>query len=177
MKVLVRLFALGIVCLGVVLPLSRAYSAALEDRPDASIFYPFIGSWKGKGQITEAGNKPADLSIAIFCVKASDGYAVSCKMSANNKDMSISESDLFGVDPVTGKGHWFAVSNQGETHDHVATWTDDNTLKAGYSWTQDGKKMQEDTTIILPNEKTMEFTTVVSADGAETTSFHGKLTR
>ena len=177
MKVLVRFFALGLVSLGTALPVSNLYAAAADDQPAASEFYPFIGSWKGTGQIAEAGQKPADLSIAIFCVKASAGYAVSCKMGANNKDMSMEESDLFGVDPVTGKGHWYAVSNQGETHDHVATWVDAKTMKAAYSWSQDGKKMQEDITITLPSEKTMEFKSVVSADGTEASSFSAKLTR
>lgn len=177
MKVLIRFFALSIVSLAVTIPMSKPRAATSEDQPAASIFYPLIGSWSGTGQMAEAGQKPVDLSIALFCVKASAGHAVSCKMAANNKDMLLSESDLFGVDPVTGKGHWYAVTNQGETHDHVVTWIDAKTMKATYSWSQDGKKMHEDITMSLPTEKTMEFTGVVTAGGKEASSFTGKLKR
>jgi hypothetical protein len=31
----------------------------------------------------------------------------------------MSETDLMGVDAVTGEGHWYAVINQGESHDHI----------------------------------------------------------
>jgi hypothetical protein len=177
MRVPVRFIALGLVPLAAALPMSKPRAAAPQDQPAASIFYPLLGSWKGTGQMAEAGQKPVDLALALSCVKASAGHAVSCKMVANNKDMLMSESDLFGVDPVTGKGHWYAVTNQGETHDHVATWIDAKTMKATHSWSQDGKKMHEDITMSLPTDKTMEFRGVVTADGKEASSFSGKLKR
>ena len=31
-----------------------------------------------------------------------------------------SESDMFGFDPGANKYHWYAVTNAGETHDHIA---------------------------------------------------------
>lgn len=82
-----------------------------------------------------------------------------------------------GVDPVTGKWHWYAVTNQGETHDHLADWTGADEMNARYSWIQDGKKMDEIITVKLSGKKAMEFRSVVNAHGEEVNSFSGKLKR
>ena len=91
--------------------------------------------------------------------------------------MKMSEPDLMGVDPVTGAGHWYAVTNQGETHDHLTDWPDPKTMKARYAWTQDGKKMAEDITFKFTGKSSVTFQSVTTADGQEAGLFSGALKR
>ncbi|MGA8048763.1 MAG: hypothetical protein WCA09_01140 [Burkholderiales bacterium] len=152
-------------------------SFAAEKQPAASRYYPLLGHWKGKGELAEPGQPAAKLALKLACRKDASGWAVRCDMSATNHEMTITEADLFGVDPVTGQGHWYAVTNQGDAHDHLTEWTDAATMKAHYEWVQDGKKMREDILFRLPGTKSMEFRSVVTADGKEAGVFSGKLGR
>jgi hypothetical protein len=95
-------------------------------------------------------------------------------MVARNAKMTMTESDLFGVDPVTNTGHWYAVTNQGEVHDHITTWPDAHTMKAHYAWTENGRKMDEGITIVIKGGA-MEFQTITRADGKELGAFAGTL--
>jgi len=154
-----------------------AAESAPPAAPAAARIYPFVGTWSGRGELSEPGQKPVPLSLGLKCSKASSGWAVRCEMTAKNGQMVITETDLMGVDPVTGQGHWYAVTNQGETHDHVAEWTDASTMKARHEWTQDGKRMGEDVTLRFGGRKSLEFRSVTSADGQEVARFSGTVTR
>lgn len=157
--------------------LASAPGAAADKAPLASRYYPLLGQWKGKGELGEPGQPAAKLALKLSCRKDASGWAVRCEMLAHNREMKMTEVDLFGVDPMTGQGHWYAVSNQGDAHDHLTQWSDAKTMNARYEWTQDGKKMREEIVIRLPAGKTMEFRSVVTADGKEAGVFSGKLTR
>jgi len=145
--------------------------------PAAARFYPFVGSWKGQGELREGEQAPVKLALDYRCKKASAGHAVSCELNAVNGKMAMNETDLFGVDPVSGKGHWYAVTNAGETHDHIADWSDARTMTGRYAWNQDGKKMEERVTFKFNGSRTAEFHSIVSADGVQVASFTGKLKR
>jgi len=153
--------------------LSSAQAAA-KSAPAAAKFYPMVGKWHGMGQLVEPGQTPVKLTMTFNCRKVAAGWGVACDMKAKNKSMSISESDLMGVDPVTGKAHWYAVTNQGETHDHIAEWTDANTMHAQYTWTQDGKQMQE-TIQFNFKKRALTFSSVVTMDGQTVGEFSGEL--
>ena len=56
---------------------------------------------------------------------------------------SYEETDLMGFEPNSKTYHWFAVTNAGETHDHVTPATDKNKLRFTYSGTQEGKPFKE----------------------------------
>jgi len=176
MKVDNRIFAAFLVCAASAAIVPAAAMAAETSPPAASVFYPLIGDWKGNGSMVQPGEQPIALSISLSCAEASAGWAVSCVMVAKNDDITITESDLFGVDPVTGQGHWYTVSNQGETHDHLATWMG-KTLTGDYSWVEDGKKMHEHIVLNLSTDKSMDFRGVTTADGQEAGTFTGELTR
>jgi hypothetical protein len=152
-------------------------SVAADEAPLAARFYPLLGHWSGKGELGEPGQPAATLALRLACRKDASGWAVRCELSGKNREMTLTEVDLFGVDPATGQGHWYSVSNQGDAHDHLTEWTDPKTMKAGYEWAQDGKKMREEIVIHLPGGKTMEFRSVVTADGKEVGAFSGKLAR
>lgn len=168
---------MSVVLFGCSAVLISGYSLAATATPAAAEFYPLVGRWHGQGQLAEPGQTPTKLALNLYCQKVSSGWAVRCTMQAKNKEMTITESDLMGVDPVTGQAHWYAVTNQGETHDHLAKWTDAQTMQAHYDWTQDGKHMREDITFKLKGKHAMSFQTAVSADGKSAGEFSGALKR
>ena len=94
-----------------------------------------------------------------------------------NKSMTIEESDLMGVDPVTGKDHWYAVTNQGETHDHEAVWTDSKTMAAHYAWQQEGRQMRDDITFDFSKKGRVHFRSTTRADGKPVGEFSGTVVR
>jgi len=161
----------------VVVSMAGTTAQAATTVPAASRYYPFVGHWKGKGQLSEPGQQPTALALTLACSKASSGWAVRCEMAAKNKDMRMTESDLMGVDPVSGQGHWYAITNQGETHDHLTRWPDAHTMTAHYAWTQGGKKMNENIRFAFQNKRSMEFRSVVTADGEPAGEFSGSLKR
>ncbi len=176
-KIFARIVSLVLAAGAIALPMAAAAADAVVARPAAVRFYPLLGHWKGLGQRVEPGQPPVVLAMTLSCRKASSGWAVRCDMVGRNETMIMTESDLMGVDPVTGTGHWFAVSNQGDTHDHVAEWPDANTMKAHYAWTQDGKQMLESIVFQIVDNNSLEFRSVVASDGNEVGTFSGKLAR
>jgi len=149
--------------------------ADADQAPAATKFYPLVGKWKGKGNLSEPGQKTVQLDMSLACRKVSGGWAIACDMNAKNKEMEINESDLMGVDPVTGNGHWFAITNMGETHDHSADWENENTMNASYAWQQDGKKMEEKVVFNFKSKSSMEFHSVVTMEGQIVGDFSGSL--
>jgi len=145
--------------------------------PAAARFYPLVGKWTGSGALGAPGQSPTKLSLHYQCRKVSAGAAVLCELRADGKDMRLRETDLFGVDPATGKGRWYAVTNMGETHDHAADWPDARTMKAHLAWTQEGKRMEESITLRFATPRALEFSSVVTQDGKEVGSFTGRLKR
>lgn len=148
--------------------------ATMTAAPAAAEFYPLLGKWHGHGQLSEPGHPPVKLSLRLYCQKVSSGWAVRCAMQANNPKMRMSESDLMGVDPVTGQGHWYAVTNTGDTHDHLASWPNPHTMLAHYDWTQNGKHMHEAISFKFTGRHRMHFKSVVTADGQTVNAFSGK---
>jgi len=153
-----------------------ALAAEAPAKPAAAEFYPMLGKWHGAAQLSEAGKPPVQLNMEIHCVKASAGYAVRCSDVTRNKQMAMFESDLMGVDPVSGQAHWYAVSNQGETHDHLARWVDASHMQAHYDWQQDGKPVRENIQVEVKGRH-MKFKSVVTMDGKKAAEFSGDLSR
>jgi len=155
--------------------LTAGATAAENNTPDAAAFYPLVGQWNGTGQLSMQGGEPTNLELKLSCSKAAAGWAVRCDMTAHNEKMNMSESDLMGVDAVAGQAHWYAITDQGDAHDHLVTWIDANTMSASYSWKQDGKQMTENITLKFSGKKSMEFTSTVTGDGKEVNAFSGTL--
>lgn len=171
------LTAIATVVLGCAVAAAPAAAASADKLPAASSYYRLVGHWKGRGELTSPGQPAVKLALKLSCYKVSSGWAVRCAMSARNGKMLMTESDLFGVDPVTGQGHWYAITNQGETHDHLTEWTDAGTMKAHYGWKEGGKRMMEKIVFKLPTRRTLKFRSAVTADGQEAGAFSGRLER
>jgi hypothetical protein len=145
---------------------------------DMQPYYALLGNWHGTAKLVQAGQAAIPLQAEYSCQKASEGWAVSCSFNATGaNDMVMSETDLFGVDPASKQGHWYAVTNMGEVHDHLASWTDSKTMVADYEWTEEGKTMHEHISFIFKSAKSMEFTTQVTADKQVAAEFNGYFDR
>jgi hypothetical protein len=159
-------------------PLTQAWAATgAPPMPAAARFYPLVGIWQGKGTLSQGDQSPAMLTLRFNCKKAASGWAVTCDLRAKNAEMTMTEVDLMGVDPNTDKGHWYAVDNLGDTHDHIVEWPDAKTMQAHYAWTQDGKLTEENVVFHLMSDRSMEFRSVVSQDSKTISLFSGKLKR
>lgn len=145
--------------------------------PLATRFYPFLGYWKGNGQYGAPGKDPVQLALSLSCRKAVAGWAVRCDFVGRGDTMTFVEADQMGVDPVLGIGHWYAINNQGDTHDYISEWTDAKTMLAHYEWEQNGKQMRENVVFRFPREHEMDFRSVITENGQEVGAFFGKMSR
>ena len=155
-------------------PAPPAPSAAAKP-PAAAQYYPLVGYWKGPAQLSAPGQAPAKLLVSFGCSKVAGGWAVRCEMSAKNDKLMIAESDLLGVDAITGVGHLYSVSSKGEARDYVTEWPEEDTMKAHTKWTQGGKQMAEEISFVFHGQRSIEFRKVTTTDGKKTGEFFGKL--
>lgn len=104
----------------------------------------FLGSWKLTGTIS-MGADNAKITATVLCRRASAGAAIACsgKFTGVPGAPALEESDLMGYDPGTNTLHWYAVTNLGEVHDHVANVNADPTLHFVHTGTQDGQAFKE----------------------------------
>lgn len=173
MATVTRLF--GLVVSLVLLGLPPVGTADEAPVPGAAIFYGLTGDWQGEGSTSENGRQTT-FDLQLDCDKASEGWAVLCTMTGRPREgeMLLAETDLFGVDPVTGQAHWYAVTNSGETHDHLVSWSDPRTMHAHIQWQQEGRQMEERIEFRLTGD-TLRFHSVTSEDGHDTSEFAGTL--
>ena len=104
-----------------------------------------LGSWKGTGTLT-AGKDKTKLDVAWTCKPASGKLGVLCTLAAKGVPGlgPMEETDLFGYDGNTDTYHWFAITNVGETHDHVAKNPGDfSKLQFTFNGTLEGKPFKE----------------------------------
>lgn len=121
--------------------------AAAEDLPKPiADLERFVGTWKGSGTIT-MGKDVVKASAAWTCKRVSAKAGVQCALELKGIPgvPVAAETDLFGWDPGSNSYHWFAVTNLGETHDHVGkvAGLDEPKLQFVYNGTQEGKPMKE----------------------------------
>ncbi len=53
------------------------------------------------------------------------------------------ENDLWSTDAATGQVHLYSVTSEGEAHDHVGEWKDENTLELTWRGTFEDQDMEE----------------------------------
>jgi len=125
--------------------LTVAPSALAADAPPKPVqdLDRLVGHWKGTAMLAMDG-KQSPLTVDIDCSKGAGGFGVRCTTAFGGMPGvgAYAEADLFGYEPNSGKYHWFAVTNGGETHDHMAV-TFGDTSRWVYEGMQDGKPMRE----------------------------------
>jgi len=103
-----------------------------------------IGTWKGTGTLS-MGKDKAKLSATYTCKSTSGNFGLICQLDMTGIPglAHYRETDLFGYEPNSKTYHWFAVTNGGETHDHVAPYTESNKVRFIYNGVQEGKPFKE----------------------------------
>ncbi len=104
-----------------------------------------VGAWKGTGTVA-MGKDKAKVDVQIDCKRTSARFAVQCstRFTGIPGVAVYEESDLFGYEPNTDTYHWYAITNAGETHDHVMKNPGDTTkLQWVFNGTQEGKAFKE----------------------------------
>jgi hypothetical protein len=139
-----------------------------------------VGHWKGTGRMT-VGGQTADIKLDFHCKRTPGKWGVHCttRMTGIPGMASYEETDLFGYDPGANRYHWFAVTNAGETHDHVAdvpTGASADTVDWVYTGTQEGQPFKETVRMSFgPGAKTMQIRGETFLAGTSTSLFAGSL--
>jgi hypothetical protein len=184
------LLALG--ALGAVMPFASALAkptgpASTQASPpktkselpaEVKAIHCLVGDWKGSAS-GKAGPDAVSAQFTLSCTQAAGGYGVQCKTRFTGlPGGAAEETDLFGFDPGRRKYHWFSVTSQGETHDHVAEMPSGNTLRFVYDGVQEGKAMQEVITLkISDDHRNLEFKNTVEVGGQLAFSLSGRGTK
>ena len=162
-------------------------AAGLPDEVQA--MHCLVGEWKGTGSAQfgpvargPRGPEPeqARVQFSLSCTPTSGGFGVQCKTRFTGLPggSTQEETDLFGFDPGRRKYHWFSVTNQGETHDHVADVSTTDTLRFVYDGVQEGKPMQEVISLkVAANHRDLEFQSTVTLGGQVTGQLSGRATK
>ena len=136
-----------------------------------------VGSWKGTGSMTMGKDKVDGIKMSWNCKRASAEWGVVCTGSmAGIPGMDrYEESDLFGYEPNTGKYHWYAVTNAGETHDHVSSPSNGPTLEFVHNGVQEGKPFKEVVQLTFkgPKDSTLDLRAETFLDGKSTSVLTG----
>jgi hypothetical protein len=83
-----------------------------------------LGQWKGSGTITMEG-KTSPIELELSCTEASAGWGVSCRAAGvDPAGVRHEETHLWGYSADGAKVHFFAVTTDGDTHDHAGTFTE-----------------------------------------------------
>lgn len=114
-----------------------------EPPKDVAQMQRLIGEWSGSAEI-KMGKDKLEVNVTMSCESTSAGFGVLCKSRFTGLPTGAhEETDLFGYDPGQNKYHWFSVTNDGETHDHVADVSKTGTLNWIYKGKMDSKPFTE----------------------------------
>jgi hypothetical protein len=114
-----------------------------------------VGTWKGTGTMTIGKDKTkVDLTWTCKAVSGKSGISCTGVMKGIPGLATYDETDLFGYESNTDTYHWYAVTNGGETHDHVATKGGSfDKLQYVFTGTQEGKPFKEVVDVTASSKK------------------------
>ncbi|MFO0750821.1 MAG: patatin-like phospholipase family protein [Myxococcota bacterium] len=108
--------ALGALAIG---SSAAAETGAPPVPPEVSAMLDMVGTWRGPATMTQGKDAQA-LDVTMTCQAVAGGSAVACQTHMQGQGFALEESDLFAWDPAARKYHWYAATNVGDAHDHVA---------------------------------------------------------
>jgi hypothetical protein len=114
-----------------------------QQHKSLELLQQLIGEWSMGIAMKVSGDK-----VVSGCGEMS---AVEIEHSGINSEINMQlegyedyyENDLWSIDAVTGKVHLYSVTSEGESHDHVGEWVDDNTLELKWRGTFEDQEMEE----------------------------------
>jgi len=184
---------LGISALTIAVPLASALAKpsaapgvsgapAASSKPElpseVKAMHCLVGDWTGSAT-GKMGADPLSARLSLSCSETSGGFGVQCKTRFTGLPGGpAEETDLFGFDPGQRKYHWFSVTNQGETHDHVAEIPKGDTLRFVYDGVQDGKPAREVITLkVSEDHHNLEFQNTYTVGGQVVLTLSGRGTK
>ena len=138
-----------------------------------------VGTWRGSVKF-RAGDIDADVKLNLSCQATSSNYGVKCEARFRGLPGGGErhETDLFGYDASRKQYHWFAVSDMGETHDHVAEIPSSPTIEWIYRGLQDGKPLEERIRMTFSEDgKQLQIQNDGTVGGAPAWTFAGTATK
>lgn len=99
-----------------------------------------LGWWHGSGSIL-ARKEQHSIDATWKCTRTSAGFGVLCAFRATGIPgvAVFDETDLMGYEPNTRTYHGFAVTNDGDTHDHVARIANGNEFRFVFTGLHEGQ--------------------------------------
>jgi hypothetical protein len=165
--------------LAIALSLSLATIAAADPLPkQLEGMQCLLGNWKGTATAS-MGKDKVKVDITWSCKPTSAKFGVLCSahMTGIPGVAVYDETDLFGYEPGSDTYHWFAVTNGGETHDHVAKNPGESPkLQFVFSGMQEGKPFKEVIDMeVAKDEKSLSLRSESFVAGASTFVLDGKV--
>lgn len=135
---------------------------------EARSLHRLQGTWRGEGTLEVDGAPSPVQGEAHFTPTAAGlGLASDIRVRGPALPEEILISGLFGFDPGARALHYYAVTSDGDCHDHVGNWSGPDTLRFGYSGcTAEGQGMEEDIRFSFEGEDLLTATNVTHVDGA-----------
>ncbi len=122
--------------------LAAAGTATPSTEPDA--LTALVGTWKATGTLSMGGAPAQNVTVTWVCKATSAKAGVQCNLKMTGiPGMTYECTDLFGYEPNSKTFHWYAVSNAGETHDHVGSGSPAGKSRWVATSIQDGKPFKE----------------------------------
>lgn len=114
-----------------------------EQSKELELLKQLVGEWS-----VGIAMKTADDKVVSGCGEMT---AVEIQGSGINSEINTHiegyedyfENDLWSFDRATGKVHLFSVTSEGDSHDHVGNWKDDQTLELNWRGTYEDQDMEE----------------------------------
>jgi len=124
-----------------------------------------VGKWKGEGKLT-VGSEVASVKGKYVCKKISGGFGVACTAELTGVPGldKYRQHDMWGYDAGADAYHWFAITNAGETHDHVGRLTSDSFV-GKYEGVRGGKAFVETVEFRFTDDDTLRVISGVREDG------------
>ena len=75
------------------------------------------------------------------------------------------ENDLWSFDQASGKMHLFSITSEGDAHDHIGDWKDDQTLELKWKGSYEKEDLEENIVLKWVSKDQIEIKETFSSKG------------
>jgi hypothetical protein len=136
-----------------------------------------LGSFEGEATVTEGG-KTMKGKVRHSNLQIADGWGFLMDEVISMEDGSAYKShNIIGYDAGGGKVHVYSVTNAGESHDHIGSWTNPKTISVQYDGKWEGKAYIEKAALAIDGPDSYTLTWTATLDGKKAGGGEEKLHR
>jgi hypothetical protein len=131
-----------------------------------------LGEWSVAVTLKTSNGQTAQGYGEMTAVEVPDGVNSELNMHLEGYD-DYFENDLWSFDDQTRKVHMFGITSEGEAHDHVGEWDDQQTLRLSWRGKFVDQELEEKITLKWLSGEAFEITETAEAPGKDslTTSY------